>query len=180
MDYLESISDPLKYYFKEKIGSLYINKDVMRLFIEKGRQAGKNFDSLTNDSKITISEIVDTENGNPKKLNKNLTRKPSINKKQRKMARDTIAKYDSRKAKHQINGGIQLRSPINPHSDSAFTKLNSKFDQFNTNNNIVKEHLNMQTSTINSKLFARKYRSITKGTIIRAITHIFDTSLYIS
>ena len=68
MDYFEKLNDPLKYYFKEKIGSLYINKDVIGLFINKGNKGeGSKIQELSN-SFLNFSEIKEIKKESKRKL----------------------------------------------------------------------------------------------------------------
>lgn len=166
MDYLEGISDPLKYYFKEKIGSLYINKDVMKLLIEKG---SRGVGQTLKESLLPNSDFETTVNRRSREPSPKSTKRLNF-KKTKEPARNTIDKYDATRAINDIRE--VNKKLVNPHLDSAYTKIDSRLNQFEHNNGIVKGKLAVQTSSINSRLFARKHKHNTKGKFTRAIEDI--------
>lgn len=168
MDYLETIDDPLKYYFKEKIGNLYINKDVMRLFIEKGNKGeGKSIQMLS-DSFLHFSEIRDLEENSKKEPSRKIDRKSFMKKQVQKIKRND--NYEQNQIKKKVDAMMvdKVNTFVQTHKD--VNKFENNFDKFGNNDSLVKGNLDVQASVLNSKLFARKQKSIIKGIIKRFIS----------
>lgn len=168
MDYFEKLNDPLKYYFKEKIGNLYINKTVINLFIHKGKEGeGKTPQEIT-DSFLRFSEIKELQETPKNDSTKRFIDKLSFRKKSKRMkVRNSIDIYADKKKKKQIEAVMQHK--VNNHSErnTEINKIGSKFNKFQKNDHMIKETLDVQISSINSKLFARRQKSMVKSWLIR-------------
>lgn len=164
MDYFEKLNDPLKYYFKEKIGNLYINKDVIGLFINKGNKGeGSKIQELSN-SFLNFSEIKEIKKESKRKLSQRFMNKLSFRKKNSgKKMRSSIELYEEKKKKKQINAMMINKVVENLESDTDINKMSSKFGKFIKNDAIVKNTLNVQASEIEKRIFERKQKSMVKG-----------------
>lgn len=169
MDYLEAINDPLKYYFKEKIGNLYINKDVMKVFIEKGHKEKGQSVLMLNESFLKFSEIDALETSTPYKQPSRIIDRPSFKKKIRQRSSIVINDYENAKIKKKVNAIMldKINNKIIKNKDASYLQTN--FCAFMNNDDLVKLNLQTQTSVINSKLFARRQKSFIKGNFIRYI-----------
>ena len=167
MDYLETIDDPLKYYFKERIGNLYINKDVMKLFIDKGNKGeGESVQMLT-DSFLQFSDIQELDQGNKKETPRAIDRR-SFKKKMN--ARKTDAdNYDNAQIKKRVDAMLVDKVSKLTQKNSDVNQEGSKFGRFINNDSLIKGSLDIQTSALNSKLFARKQKSVIRGKLTRHV-----------
>ena len=166
MDYLETIDDPLKYYFKEKIGNLYINKDVMRLFIEKGNK-GEGGIHMLSDSFMNFSEIKDLEKSQKRDSSRAIDKKGFAKKAKRKQKQED--NYENAQIKKKVDAMMVDRVNSFVQRNSEVNRFGNKFGQFVNNDSLVRGNLDIQTSSLNSKLFARKQKSVIKGEIKRFI-----------
>ena len=206
MDYFEKLNDPLKYYFKEKIGNLYINRTVINLFINKGNRGEVveeekeeitdsifNFPELkelkdkpkTESTRKFINRLVHNDSAkifNTKEEEKNsskgflrglsFSKKKNKHKKKRKprKMRNSIEIYNDKRnrKKTEINDMIDnLANKQFIGRDTEINKVGSKFSKFRKNDNMIRETLDVQTSSINSKLFERRQKSMIRSSLIR-------------
>lgn len=168
MDYLEIINDPLKIYFKEKIGNLYINADVIKLLTDKGQKGeGQQLQKLT-DSFLNYSNPTESEKPTNKLSRAGMLEKSFFRKHNGKSKRkSSIELYEKARLKKRAEIHGNINTVVGSHTDTGINRLDQNFDQFNDNNIVVKSNLDLQSSTIECKLYARKQRSIIKGEIIR-------------
>ena len=177
MDYLESLQDPLKYYFKEKIGSLYINRNVMDLFINKG---AKGEGQRLTDSFLQFSEITELRQNKQKNLSRRFLDSINFNRNRHSNFKDSGALFEVKKKKKQIDAMLRNRVSLQLAKEDM-RKMDSQFARFRRNDKQVKELLDMQTSNLNSKLLERRQRSMIKSWVIRAAVwfeaaFVFDKS----
>lgn len=164
MDYLETIDDPLKYYFKEKIGSLYVNKDVMKLFTGKDNmEVEKEVEVLTN-LFMRFSEIRDLKT-NPNTKPSRMIDRPSFIK---RIVAQTD-NYEKKEIKKKVDAMMVDKVHTFFEKNNEANKFGTKFTQFVDNDSLVRDKLELQNSVIQSKIFARKQKSMIKGRLNRTI-----------
>lgn len=163
MDYFENLNDPLKYYFKEKIGNLYINKNVMDLFIHKGTKGKGKKEQRLSDSFLKFSEIAELKQSKKKNLSQRFLESIGVGKKNLQNSNEL---FEKRKKKKQIDA--MLRNKVNIQLEREEVGMDTRFARFRRNDQQVKETLDLQTSNLNEKLFSRRQRSIIKSRLIRS------------
>lgn len=168
MDYLETIDDPLKYYFKEKIGNLYLNKDVMKLFVEKGNKGEGQSIHMLSDSFMNFSEIRDLENSTKKEPSRLIDRKSFVKKQGRKTKKEAD-NYEKAQIKKKVDAMMIDKVNNFVQKNNDVVRIDSKFGNFGNNDSLIKNNLDSQSSVLNSKLFARKQKSFIKGYLKRFI-----------
>ena len=172
MDYLETIDDPLKFYFKERIGNLYLNKDVMKLFLDKGNKGEGKSVQMLSDSFMNFSEIKDLEK-NTKDPTRLIDRKSFAKKKGRRSRKDTDS-YEQVQIKKKVDAMMVDKVNTFVQKSKEANKHESKFDEFGNNDSLVKGNLDIQISVLSSRLFARKQKSFIKGELKRFIKVFCD------
>lgn len=163
MDYLEAINDPLKHYFKEKIGNLYINKDVMKIFIEKGNKGEGQSVLLLTDSFLKFSEIQDLEQTKVNKEPIRLIDRMSFKKKMKEKPISAFEAYEKTKAKKKLDAHMIDKVNDEMVKNKNVSYVATDIGKFIDNDQIVKLNLDLQVSTFNSKLFTRRQKSFIKG-----------------
>lgn len=163
MDYLETINDPLKYYFKEKIGNLYINKDVMKVFIEKGNKGEGQSVVMLTESFMNFSEIEDLQKTKARKEPSRIIDRMSFKKKLGARPTNPVESYEQEKLKKKTNAIMMNKVNDVVAKDRTVSYIDSDFGRFVDNDQLVRLNLDTQNSMIQTRLFARKQKSFIKG-----------------
>lgn len=172
MDYLDAINDPLKVYFKEKMGNLYINENVVRMLVEKGQRGeGQKLNRLA-DSFFNQSSPPEHEDSSrrPSKVGSGLE-KSKFTKNARKR-RSSIELYEKARQRKMTEGSVQSPLLGQKHMDTGINKIDRKLDQFSENNNLMKSNLDLQSNSIECKIYARKQKSVIKGGLTRTASQV--------
>ena len=169
MDYLDAINDPLKIYFKEKMGNLYINEHVVRMLVEKGQRGeGQKLERLA-DSFFNQSNTPEPEESSrrpSKVVSSNGLEKSKFSRLGRKR-KSSIELYEKARQRKITEGSVQSPLIDQKHMDTGINKIDRNLDQFDDNNNLMKTNLDMQSNTIECKVYARKQKSVIKGGLNR-------------
>jgi hypothetical protein len=176
VEYCEYIKDPLKLYFQEKIETLYLKKDVMRVIIEAdnqrvGLEEPKKVEILSN-SFLKFSEIQDIKESQLQKGSiRTIDRQANgLFDRMQTGEGEPINNYASTKLRKNLDLKLMMKvndELIRNDPGNGTARNGSKFEEFVQNDSLVKDALNNQMSMITSKLQARKHNSMIKGPLIR-------------
>lgn len=167
MDYLGALNDPLKGYFKEKMGNLYLNKDVIRFLVETGEKGeGQQFRDFS-ESYLQATEVPKLEKPRKKSISDRIVEKPSQRRITRSKRRNSLELYDKALKKKKLENDYKHRNEPQHHTDTGFNKLDKELEQFKENNSIVKTNLDLQSNTLECKIYVRKQKTMMRGKVRR-------------
>ena len=165
VDVCETMKSPLRKYFREKISNLYLRKDVIKILIKNEKQANDAIEEMgiLDNSFLKFSEIQGVNFISPEKNDKILNNNSN--------GKD----YENYKIKKNVNA-MMMYKVKDEMLKKNFSEPDIKtFDQFKSNDNIIKDELKNQTSLIQEKINQRKKNSMIKNSMIKEKS--FSTSL---
>lgn len=167
MDYLEALNDPLKHYFKERIGALYTNTRVMEFLVEKAQKGEKESYHVPSDAFIKSSPVEKDGSIKNNRIQSKFKAK-GLNKKRKKLKRkNSIDLHEKNMTKAKAVNPNKLSSAVFP--DTGVNRLEQDLEKFVRNNSVVKSNLDMQWTNIECKVYARKQKGVIKGELSRII-----------
>ena len=137
-DYCDDLKIPLKTYFKNKISSLYLKKEVMNIMLAKDNK------------KIEKNELIFSEIENSFQfINEDLVSKKDIYK-------NNVEKMMIKKISKKFKNGKNEKKDYN-----------GKMMNFSINDDLINQNLQSQKEILNSKIFLRKQKKILQGDLKR-------------
>lgn len=147
MNYMENVNDPLKYYFKQKIGNIYVNKEIINLLWKKKNSKTRNLQLVLERKKPEKIEKMDKRNVN--------TLIDRYKKKVKFWKRIKEPVYNKNQIERKVvkkRRGIDVVSIIN---------------KFYQNDKVHNRNIRDQLSYINTRLYTRRDKALHKSYLKR-------------